>query len=127
MIIKVISPLSVAVGKKKYYLNLNSYRNWHYQVNNNVKKAYKAVMLEQLQDLRLKKIDIEYQLFYGDKRKRDKGNITSVIQKFFLDALVETGCIVDDNDSFVGVETLCEPIYDKGKPRCEITITPRSL
>ena len=42
---KVVTlPISITYGKKKvkkYYLNLNGYRNWHYQISNKLKILFK--------------------------------------------------------------------------------------
>ncbi len=67
---------------------------------------------------------IVYQLYWNDKRKRDKMNYYSIIDKFFMDTLVEHKCITDDNDKFVG-DVLCKkPIIDGEivEPYCLVTI-----
>ena len=84
------SPLQIFVGKRKFILNLNNYRNTHYRVLNNAKVTYKMYMKKQIEKLpRLQPpIQITYTVFKGDKRNCDIGNICSVHQKFFEDALV---------------------------------------
>ena len=67
-------------------------------------------------------IIITYQVYYPDLRKRDKGNIYSIIQKFFLDSLVENGVLIDDNDSIIWDEIFKKPIYDRNNGRVEIEI-----
>jgi hypothetical protein len=70
----------------------------------------------------LEKIAIQYKVFKGDKRRFDIGNVTSIHQKFFEDAIVELGKLPDDRhenlpltfDSFGGIST--------DRPRVEITI-----
>ncbi len=40
-------PLCVRMGVQKpknFYFNLNNYRNWHYQVSNNLKRRYKEIV-----------------------------------------------------------------------------------
>jgi Holliday junction resolvase RusA-like endonuclease len=125
--IKIISPLYLQLSKgvkgKKYYLNLNNYRNWHYIVSNNLKKAYKELMKSELGDLDITgRIEIKFLLIRGDSRKVDRANVLSVHEKFFCDALVELGCIEDDNDKFI-VRTIYESgEIDRGKGRVEIFI-----
>lgn len=46
-------------------------------------------------------IRITYTVFKGDKRDCDIGNICSVHEKFFEDALVELGKLPDDNHNMV--------------------------
>ena len=48
-----------------------------------------------------KKIKITYNVYFRDKRKRDLMNFISVADKFFLDDLVNKGCIIDDNYNIV--------------------------
>jgi len=126
--IKIISPLFLQLSKgakgKKYYLNLNNYRNWHYIVSNNLKKAYKELMKSELGDLDITgRIEIKFLLIRGDSRKVDRANVLSVHEKFFCDALVELGCIEDDNDKFI-VRTIYESgEIDRGNGRVEIFIS----
>lgn len=92
------SPLYVNVGKKKFMLNMNPYRNAHYQVLNKAKQEYKRVMKDEILSLpKMEKIVIDYEITFGDNRRRDGMNIASVTSKFFLDALVEYGVLKDDN------------------------------
>lgn len=126
--IKITSPLYLQLSKgakgKKYYLNLNNYRNWHYIVSNNLKKAYKELMKSELGDLDITgRIQIKFLLIRGDSRKVDRANVLSVHEKFFCDALVELGCIEDDNDKFI-VRTIYESgEIDRGNGRVEIFIS----
>ena len=131
---KFILPLYIElwkIKKKKYYINLNNYRNWHYQVSNNIKKQFQNIVKEQiwlieknkLKQLKNKNdISIIYQVYYWDLKKRDKGNIYSIFQKFFLDSLVVNNIIDDDNDNIIWDEIFKKPIYDKGNGRIEIEI-----
>ena len=125
--IKVISPLWVQLSKsakgKKYHLNLNQYRNWHYLVNNNIKKKYKELLADQLNNLKFKgKIRLTYILFRDTNRKGDKMNPLCIHDKFFCDALVELGCIEDDTDSFIEDHIFKYGGVDKGNGRVEIHI-----
>ena len=69
--------LSKKANAKKYRLDLNTYRNWHHIASNNVKIAYKDLAVLKLEDaplLQANKVQIEYTLFRGDKRKFDLTN-----------------------------------------------------
>jgi Holliday junction resolvase RusA-like endonuclease len=44
-------------------------------------------------------------------------------EKFFLDALVELGCIEDDNDNFIKETKYNGDKIDKQNPRVEVRIT----
>lgn len=115
--------LSKKSGGKRYHINLNNYRNWHFQVSNNLKKKYKEVMNEQLQGIKFTKpIRLIFTMYRPDKRKVDRSNVLCIHEKFFCDALVESGCMPDDNDKFI-VETIYRTgTIDKLNPRIEIEV-----
>ena len=55
-------------------------------------------------------------------------NYYAVIDKYFMDSLVENGCLSDDNDNFVG-DVLCKkPILDESlnDSYCLVTINYES-
>lgn len=123
----IISPLFIRLAKsdkgKKYHLNLNQYRNWYYTTNNNIKKKYKELITDQIKDFKFEgKISLTYTLFRGTKRKGDKMNVLCIHDKFFCDALVELGCIEDDNDEYIVEHVFKLGGYDKNNGRVEITI-----
>jgi len=94
----------VMVGNKKFALNLNVYRNAHYQVLNKAKIIFKNQLLinhPELYRIKADRIEIEYYIERCDYRKFDTMNIISIVDKFFCDALVEAGCIPDDNYNYV--------------------------
>lgn len=120
------SPLKIPyTSKKEFSLNMNTYRNTHFQCLNKVKIKYKEEMKDQIMELPVfNHIDcIEYTMYYPDKRKRDGMNVASVISKFFLDALTEYGIIEDDNVNIVRSEAWKFGGVDNKSPRCEIKIT----
>ena len=97
-------PLYVDLGKRKrkrYYFNLNNYRNWHYQVNNHLKRSYKALVAPQIKNKVFRYVKLTFTLYRTDKRRVDRSNVLSIHEKFFCDALVESGCIIDDNDNYL--------------------------
>lgn len=94
----------VMVGNKKFALNLNVYRNAHYQTLNKAKIIFKNQLLAdypELTRIKAQRVEIEYYIERCDKRVFDTMNIISIVDKFFLDALVEFGCIHDDNYNYV--------------------------
>lgn len=125
--IKLISPLSINVTtRKKFILNLNQFRNTHFRALNKAKITYKEFMRKQIS--KLKKIDkpvaICYTIYKGDNRRYDVGNVCSVHQKFFEDALVELGKLTDDNHKMIPVSVFFDGVIDKDNPRVEIDIIP---
>lgn len=125
----IAMPLHVRWGKlkpKNIYFNLNNYRNWHYQVSNNLKKWYKDEARERLreQDITpfISPIRLEYVLWKGSKRKVDRANVLSVHEKFFCDSLVELGYIPDDNDDYIQSSFFRTGGIDREEPRVDIII-----
>ena len=120
----IISPLRVPKSKNKdFILNLNNYRNAHYQTLNKAKVEYKNMVEDQVTGLPvMKRIQLNYQLFPKTARKTDIGNVIAIHKKFFEDALVEFGKLPDDNYEHVlgSSETFGE--IDKINPRVEISI-----
>lgn len=125
---KIICPYTISIPRKTkedkvYPINLNSYRNWLPIVSNNIKKEYHAYMLNQCNNLpHFKKIYIVYKPFYAKWWKHDKGNVLSITQKFFLDALVHSETIDDDSDWIVMDELFMAGSVDKDNPRVEVII-----
>ena len=120
----VESPVSVLVGKKKFMLNLNPYRNAHFQVLNRAKDEYKRIMHNEIIGLphMMKRISVDYEIIFGDKRVHDGMNIIAVLSKFFLDALVAYGKIKDDNKNIVIHEEWNDGGFDKNNTKVLIYI-----
>lgn len=119
-------PLSVPQSKTKVFqLNLNIYRNAHYQTLNKVKVNFQEQVAPLLKQLpALKQISLSYELYPESNRLCDVANICSVVDKFFSDSLVNLGYITDDNYKHVlGVQYLFGAV-DKKNPRVEVTINP---
>ena len=117
-------PLSVPIGKKdSFSINLNTYRNAHFYQLNAAKIAFKEQIQSQIDALPLLgRIEITYVLYPKTRRLCDVANICSIADKFFSDALTESGIIEDDNYMFLGkVEYLFGEI-DKNNPRVEAQI-----
>ena len=128
MIVNIDSPIYIQIGKtansKKYSLNLNQYRNWHFRTSNAIKRKYKEEMRPLIQGLKLKPpIGIEYVVYYKDRRIYDRNNILSVVDKFFCDALVQVGVLPDDCDTYIQYSLYRTGGIDRENPRVEITIS----
>lgn len=116
----IIAPIYIKLWRKNYSLNLNTYRNLHFQISNNLKKKFSQLITPQIQWLKLDKIWIEYTLYYS--RKSDLWNRLSVIDKFFSDSLIENKCIIDDNIDYIKEIKAKVWWKDLKNPRCEINI-----
>lgn len=121
---KLDLPYKVQVTKKKsFYLNLNQYRNAHFHTLNNAKIAFKEIMASEILKLpKLGKISIRYVLYPRTAAEMDVANTCSIVDKFFCDALVELGIIVDDNYKFLPKVTFEFGEIDKMNPRVEAHI-----
>lgn len=121
---KFISPLKVLMSKIKYFrLNLNQYRNTHYRLLNTCKINYKEIMKKQISKAKpFKKVLCLYKVYFGSKRCYDVGNVCSIHEKFFEDALVELGKLPDDNTEYIPLVIYLGCGIDKENPRVEIEV-----
>lgn len=121
---RVKSPLQIFVGRKKFILNLNQYRNTHYRILNNAKITYKLFMKKQIEQIpKLQPpLRLTYTVWKGDKRNCDIGNICSVHEKFFEDALVEFNKLPDDNHNVIQEVNFRWGGIDKLHPGVDILI-----
>jgi len=108
---------------KMFLIGLNWYRNCHYIFSNSVKKEYHKLVWQQIGNLKFDKIKLHYKVFVM-RTGTDGPNVRSVIEKFFLDGLVDCGAIVDDNFAYV-IGDSSEYFHDRNNPRIEITILPQ--
>lgn len=120
----IVSPLRVPISKTKLFtLNLNIYRNSHFHVLYKAKIEYKKVISKQLVKLpKLGVVTISYTYFPKTKRKVDLGNVLSIHQKFFEDAIVELGVLEDDDYKHIPKTIYLFGGIDKTNPRVEIRI-----
>lgn len=127
---KIASPLNIILGYSrrkqkdmKFILNLNEYRNSYFRVLNNAKIKYKQIISEQLLDKpRYERVVIMYKVHKGDNRRYDIGNIISIHQKFFEDALVELGKLPDDKATLLPIVVYCNGSVDTENPRVDIIV-----
>ena len=119
-------PLFLEVGtktKKRYYINLNGYRNWCYRVSNVLKQQYKQEVEEVISTLpNMNKISMTYYIYYPNNRVIDLDNIGSISAKFFQDALVSYGKIIDDSYKFITDIKFEFGGVDKDNPRVDVLI-----
>ena len=125
----ITSPIAIYLPRintkdRRIALNLNIYRNLHYQINNHIKDEYRKLMASQLTGVVYENgIDtLEMHLYKPSKRKIDRSNILCIVEKFFCDAMVYYGCIPDDNDDHIGSTIYKSLGIDKKNPRVEIFI-----
>ena len=123
----IISPLYVTLPRKgsagkRVPLNLNWYRNAHYQTLNQAKVTYKKLIGPQIREITGISWPVKLSIKYYIKRRCDVGNIHSVLEKFFLDALVVMGRLPDDDINYVVGASYRFAGYDSKNPRAEIEI-----
>ncbi|AUR96424.1 RusA-like crossover junction endodeoxyribonuclease [Vibrio phage 1.224.A._10N.261.48.B1] len=103
--IRVPTHIILGVNRKtqkpnKIALNVNQYRNLHFQILNNLKKTFASVIEPQLKrkcPVFTERIAIKYELHWHNNSRVDLGNVCSIVDKFFSDCLVNSGRIADDD------------------------------
>jgi hypothetical protein len=69
---------------------------------NNVKKEYHRLAEPLIPSgIKFNQARITYTLYLPDKRKRDIGNVLSMVDKYFCDSLVTMGVLEDDNYQYI--------------------------
>lgn len=121
-------PYWIVMGKrkpKKVYLNLNWYRNAHFQLLNKAKEVFHDLCKDRLQGIPLlPEVALIYTLYPKTLQLCDTANVCCIVDKFFCDSLVGWGKIPDDNYQIVkGVDFRFGGV-DKSNPRVEVTIIP---
>jgi hypothetical protein len=122
-----VLPTHIEIGKrkiKKIPINLNWYRNAHFQELNNVKKLYKQLIMPQIEQCPGfgETVEVQYWLYPRTRHKQDLDNILGVTKKFFQDALVESAKIQSD-DYTVIVKNICMFGHvDRSNPRVEALV-----
>ena len=127
-IINLKCPLYVDLPRKtkkdkRVYINMNSYRNLHFLVNNQVKKMYLEAVRSQLEGLTIQTpVEITYKVYKKTARRLDKMNVVAITSKYLLDAVTELGCWEDDNDDHVKTEIILPTELDRANSRVEVII-----
>jgi len=125
MVFTLILPLSVPLSPKtKFILNLNHYRNTHYQTLNRAKVIFEKMMTEQVSALPImQKVQLEYVVYPKTLRKFDVANICSIADKFLSDVLVNLGKLPDDDHRIIDPIIYRFGGYNSTNPRIEVNIT----
>jgi len=120
-------PLSTMVGKKKYILNLNRFRNAHFQVNNKAKQNWQAEIAPQIATLpKMDRIKLDFHYYKPSRRKSDRANVLCIVEKFLCDCLVQFKVIEDDSDEYIDSTHYNSTTWDKENPRVEVIIADMS-
>lgn len=110
--------------ERKILVSSNWYRNAHYFDKNKVKQYY-----NELARLKLLKLDIEplkgmyttRMVYYYKNSSSDGSNVTSMMEKFFLDTLQEYGYVEQDSVLFHNSDGF-RCVRDSKNPRVEIEV-----
>lgn len=104
---------------------MNNYRNAHYQTLAKSKVNYSNLVKEIVQDKivgPLSDVELTYIYYPKDKRRRDIGNVCSIVDKYFADALVEMGIIEDDDYTIYPKTHYYFGSIDRINPRVDVII-----
>lgn len=116
-------PLRIKIGRKFYALNLNVYRNTHFQLLNKMKVEFSSLIEPELTKLpKFAWVTLRYDLYPGSKRLCDVSNICSIVDKFFCDALVRAGKLEDDNYQFIPTISYNMGYINHDNPHVTVTI-----
>lgn len=108
---------------KTSLVGMNLYRNAHHFLQNNMKKHFQDLVIEQLPSVVevIQQFTVTYKLYYKSP-VCDASNIVALIEKFYLDAIKEHGLIIDDNINYHISSSWQVIAQDKTNPRIEVTI-----
>lgn len=108
---------------KTSLVGMNLYRNAHHFLQNNMKKHFQDLVIEQLPSVVevIQQFTVTYKLYYKSP-VCDASNIVALIEKFYLDAIKEHGLIIDDNVNYHISSSWQVIAQDKTNPRIEVTI-----
>ena len=109
---------------KKGAINVNWYRNAHYQTSNSAKIKFKKMIQVQLDqfDKIETPIKIKYTYYKKANNSPDLDNFVGTVKKFFQDALVESGLIEEDNINFIVESSERYGGLDRENPRVDAEI-----
>lgn len=128
--LRIILP-RVRVKDKIWILNLNVYRNTHYQILNQVKEKYERLMKDQIMALPVfKTVEAVFINYPKTAAIPDTANVCCIHEKFFADALVKYGKLEDDKPEFWKGSRYYFGEIDRVNPRVGIALReakPRKL
>ena len=121
---KFFSPLRVFMTKaKNFILNMNQYRNTHFRLLNHTKINYKKYMERQIiKSDTFGRVVCIYTAYPKTNRKQDLGNVCSIHEKYFEDAMVEFGKLGDDNMKNIPIVIYRYGGVDPENPRVDIEV-----
>ena len=123
---KLVFPIYYTIEKKTkanktFLVNMNWYRNAHYQILNKVKIHYHDFVREQYKGEQFDdKVSVHYKIYVG-RKGTDGGNIRSIIEKFVLDGLISVGAIKNDTIDYIAKDS-SEYALDRENPRAEVYV-----
>ena len=122
----VLLPLQlVSIKGKTFNLNLNVYRNTSFRELSSWKKLFSIEVEPLIKHLpTMNKIRIEYRLYPASARTMDVSNICCIVDKFFTDALVESGKIPDDSYKHLDQVLYTYGSVSQNNPHVLALITP---
>ena len=108
---------------KTSLVGMNLYRNAHHFLQNNMKKHFQDLVIEQLPSVVevIQQFTVTYKLYYKSP-VCDASNVIALIEKFYLDSLKANGTIIDDNVQYHISSSWQVVAQDKTNPRIEVTI-----
>jgi hypothetical protein len=127
----IILPFFVTLPRKTkadkvWHLNLNEFRNTHFQILNQAKRAWKDIVEKTYWLNPFTPGNAPYRFTYTlyplNNRKFDTSNVCSIVDKFTCDALVEIGVIPNDSYKIIPVIVYQFGHVDRENPRVELTI-----
>jgi hypothetical protein len=120
--LKIILP-RVRVKDKSFILNLNVYRNTCFQVLNQTKVIYKALVKEQIIVLpEFVAVEAVFINYPATAAIPDTHNVCCIHEKYFADALVEFGKIPDDKPLYWKMSKYLFGGIDRKNPRVTIIL-----
>ncbi len=118
-------PLFVQVAKKRLWLNLNGYRNWHFRDQHATKELFEQIARAKLKGIpKQQRVHLHYVLWGPTKQRRDLMNVIAVVDKYFSDALPKAGVLDDDHADIIVSVSAAFGGVDRENPRVTVTIVP---
>ena len=105
---------------RRFLVGLNWYRNAHHMLTNLVKRHYHELTAIAMGENKFNRIRVTYRVYAG-RSGTDGHNIRAIIEKYFMDGLVNCGAIPDDSVEYV-LGDASEYYIDRENPRIEIDI-----
>jgi hypothetical protein len=121
----ISSPLRVPTSKRKdFILNMNQALSSHFRVYSKAKRVYTNLMKHLVVTTLpvFKAVEVTFTLYPKTKRRTDLDGVCSIHSKFFLDTLVYSGRIEDDDYWHVKGIHFAFGFVCPENPRVDITI-----